>query len=299
MDASAWNKFVIAHGPRSGAFLQSWEWGEFQKALGRRVLRVESGGAMAQLVEYPIRFGFYGFDLPRGPIGLADEVVEKAVAEAQKTKAVFLHVEENSQKPHDREVFAGARNRQPQHNQVVSIGSSEEEILAAMHEKTRYNIRLAEKKGVRVEYGAFDAFWKLAVETAGRDGFSTHSRGYYETMLRKTPSELFVASLDGRPLAAAIVNFFGATATYLHGASSSEDRNLMAPYLLHWRVIVEAKKRGCTAYDLGGVDEKRWPGVTRFKRGWGGEVVSFPDAYELPLRPFWYKLYRLAQRTRP
>lgn len=317
LNQKEWNSFVIKHAPRSGAFLQSYEWGEFQKALGRRILRVEADGAVAQLVEYQIRFGFYGFDLPRGPIGdnskLSFEekrnIFERVRIESQKTKALFLHIEpvDNSKLSFE---FKEAQNRQPQYNQVVAIDRTDDEILATMHEKTRYNIRLAEKKGVTIETGllrssdslaktegAFDAFWRLAVETSRRDGFATHSREYYKTMLKTTPSELFVASLDGRPLAAAIVNFFGTTATYLHGASSSENRNAMASYLLHWCLIVESKKRGYSAYDLGGVDEKRWPGVTRFKSGWGGEVVSFPDAVELPLRQYWYKLYRLAKRS--
>lgn len=309
---SEWNNFVIQYGPRSGAFLQSYEWGEFQKAAGRRVLRVTSDDltAVTQLIEHPIRSGFFGFDLPRGPDRFS-ECLSSALREAKKTAALFVHVEPvSTPSPIGSGVPIGslpvekwpATNRQPQHTILLDLSKPEDELLKAMHEKTRYNIRLAERKGVVVAVEAdSDVFWRLLSETTARDEFSPHTKPYYETMLRTLASgdcqaKLWVARFESRPLAAAIVVTFGHTATYLHGASSDEHRNLMAPHLLHWRVIQDVKRRGLHWYDFWGVDEKRWPGVTRFKLGFGGTRESYPAAYDLPLRKFWYRMYRIGRK---
>lgn len=316
MDPNQWNNLVIKHGPRSGAFLQSWEWGEFYRALGRRVLRVdENGRAVAQLLEYPIRAGFYSFDLPRGPIGAPDqfsECLSTAVAAAKKTAAISLHVElSTTSVPIDTGDPIGshsvekipAASHQPQQTLMLDLSATEDELLSAMHEKTRYNVRLAERKGVVVSIeNDVDIFWQLLTETTARDEFSPHPKSYYETMLRSLSSGaceaiLWVARYQNRPLAVAIIISFGNTATYLHGASSNTDRNVMAPHLLHWRIIQDAKRRGLRWYDFWGVDKHRWPGVTRFKLGFGGLRESYPPAFDLPLRPFWYRMYRLGQKV--
>ena len=93
-----------------------------------------------------------------------------------------------------------------------------------------------------------------------------------------------------------MINFYGDTATYLHGASSRKNKELMAPHLLHWRIIQEAKKRGLGQYDFGGIDEKKWPGVTRFKIGFGGSVVEYPPSVDIIYKPILYKIYRLARK---
>ena len=86
--------------------------------------------------------------------------------------------------------------------------------------------------------------------------------------------------------------------TYLHGGSSREHKELMAPYLLHWRIMEEAKRRGMAQYDLWGIDGDRWPGVTRFKKGFGGSGVFYPPSLEVVYRPLWYKIYRV-MKERP
>ena len=180
-------------------------------------------------------------------------------------------------------------------------------MLAAMHEKTRYNIRLAERKNVLIRKEPeitgekdLDTFWSLIQETAARDGFYTHPREYYKKLLgtrsEMFSNELFIAEYQGRPLAAALINFYGNTATYLHGASSGAHREVMAPHLLHWRIIQEALRRGYGHYDWWGIDERRWSGVTRFKRGFGGRQVAYPQSVNIAYRRVWYTLYAAAKR---
>jgi len=107
--------------------------------------------------------------------------------------------------------------------------------------------------------------------------------------------KLFAAEYQNKIIAANIVIFHGERATYLHGASDYEYRNFMAPYLLHWEVIKYARDHGFTEYDLWGIDEKKWPGVTRFKRGFGGKEINYIGSYDYVFQPFWYAMYKVRQ----
>ena len=135
----------------------------------------------------------------------------------------------------------------------------------------------------------------LLKTTTARDDFRMHPRKHYETILSTLDAKLFFASYHGQPIATALVVFFGRTAYYLHGASANEHRDVMAPYALHWEIMREAKRRGCMTYDLWGVDEKRWPGVTRFKQGFSPDapLTTYAGTYDLPLRTMPYFLYSI------
>jgi lipid II:glycine glycyltransferase (peptidoglycan interpeptide bridge formation enzyme) len=156
-----------------------------------------------------------------------------------------------------------------------------------------------------------ETFWKLLAETAARDRFHTHERAYYEKMFvalaggqhRNAAMRLWLAEREGAAIAGALTVEFGGTVTYLHGASRNEDRKYMAPYLMHWHIISDAKARGFREYDLWGTapteDEKHpWAGITRFKVGFGGADAAYLGAWELPVNRFWYGAYRLAKRLR-
>lgn len=192
-------------------------------------------------------------------------------------------------------------NLQPRHTRVIELATSEEEILAAMKQKCRYNIRLAEKKNVRVykaSWSELPKFYKLYEDTAKRDGFDCKQIRFFEGLIQsmKSELELYIAeSAEGIPLASALVVNFGDRATYLYGASSNENRNLMGPYALHWHIMKEAKKNGYKEYDLWGVapsltDEAHdWHGLSVFKAGFGGKHLSFTGAYDYVLQPEEYK----------
>lgn len=206
--------------------------------------------------------------------------------------------------------FRHAKSMQPQDSLIMDLAKDEPTLLADMHQKARYNIRIAERHGVTVRFAAPDAvaadtFWRLLAETAERDKFHTHERAYYEKMLvqlgpgenKNTVVRLAFAEHEGEVIAAALLIDFGGTVTYLHGASLAQKRNVMAPHLLHWKAILDAKARGFRRYDFWGIaptdaPEHPWAGVTRFKRGFGGQAESYIGAWELPIQRLWYSLYR-------
>ena len=189
--------------------------------------------------------------------------------------------------------------------------------MAKMKQKCRYNIRLAEKKEIRISSREdVEDFYALMQETGGRDGFEVHSKEYYEAILGLSKphgmSELFVAEYDGQPLAALMVFVVGMRSWYLYGASSDRERNRMPAYLLQWHAMLWAKSKGCVVYDMWGIPdadeetlerdfEKRndglW-GVYRFKRGFGGRVLRAHPAMDLIFSPVIYQAYRLRQKIR-
>jgi len=185
-----------------------------------------------------------------------------------------------------------------------------------MHPKTRYNIHLATRKGVVVkEKKDIEIFWELNKKTTERDEFKSHDKKYYQKMLEQSFCHQLIAYHNDQPIASNILIVYNGTATYLHGASGNVSRNLMAPYLLQWEGIKLAKSLGCIKYDFWGISPQaktgepstcfhnfcwmlnhRWTGVTRFKAGFGGEYVEYPQAFEIPLNKFKFKLYCLAKK---
>ncbi len=197
-----------------------------------------------------------------------------------------------------------AADVQPRRTLVLNLNLSDEELLAQMHQKTRYNIRLAEKKGVRIVEGSlkdFSEFWRLMQDTGGRDGFRLHEENHYKNFLVHGQSNfirLFFAEYEGQKVATALLGIFGRKAVYLHGGSDHTARQAMAPYLLQWEMIRQSRASGAKTYDFYGVDEERWPGVTRFKRGFGGEEREYPGTFDVVFRPALYSCYQLVKRIR-
>lgn len=197
------------------------------------------------------------------------------------------------------------------HTRVLDLTLPEEDILKQMHEKGRYNIRLAEKRGVIVESAEstkenLDIWMKILSETTSRDGFSGNPRQYYEAFLSELQKGnmggLYFARLENRVIAAAIFVFTPSQAIYYYGASSSlkEDKKHMAPYLLQWHAILEAKKRQIPLYDFLWVADPDDPsdplrGVTEFKEKFGGTRVNLPQKILFPLS--WkYKSFLLLRK---
>jgi lipid II:glycine glycyltransferase (peptidoglycan interpeptide bridge formation enzyme) len=307
-DNIKWNNFLLNQPTQTGIFLQSEEWLAFQEKLGREIYRLglvdkqNNLSAICGVIQNPLPLGKKYFYVPRGPVGKPEALIDEVKKTAQKDGGIFLKIEPPTEISLPSLLRAGPL--QPRQTLILDLTKSEEELIAAMHEKTRYNIRLAEKKNLILKNGTVDNFWKLMEETTKRDEFRAHPKKYYEKMLEKITGdgkngmrvELKTVYLDGAPLAAAIVGYFGDTATYLHGASSYEHRNLMAPYFMHWEIIKEAKRLGYKFYDFWGIDEQKWPGVTRFKKGFGGFEINYPGTFDLPINKLWYKIYNLAKK---
>ncbi len=186
---------------------------------------------------------------------------------------------------------------------MIDLTYSEDELLARMKQKTRYNVRLAARKGVTTRSGSesdFQLLYNMYAETANRDGFVIRDAGYYsnawQILLREGMAEPIIAEVDGKPVAGLINVYFSGKAWYLFGMSSQRYRERMPNYLLQWRAIQRAKEAGCKIYDLWGapdtfeINDPMW-GVFRFKEGLGGDVIRHIGAWDLPMQPITYKLY--------
>lgn len=353
-DKKQLNDFVGSQ--KMSQFLQSWEWGEFQREVSGFVWRigVEDGGeliASAKLVKKQLPMGKSYLYCGRGPI-LKGEGLEAKNPIVQLAGAITKQPENSPEKLSAKraEIITLLLNEikriaevegamflrfepawrsylghffseseivrhladwnliktidvQPSQTLILDLTKSEEEILQAMHQKTRYNIRLAEKKGVKVaeaKAGRFEEFWQLLVSTGDRDEFNLHGRSYYQAMLKMENSfvKLLFAEYQGKPLAGNLVVFFGDTATYIHGGSANENREAMAPYVMQWQTIKLAKQLGYKYYDFHGIDEVKWPGVTRFKTGFGGEAVKYPGTFDLIFDSDWYNIYKMIRKVR-
>ena len=326
---AAWDALVVA--APGGHLLQSWAWGELKAQFGWRVERVAVGAACAQVLFRPLPAGMGTLAyVPKGPaVDLGDEEAAGALLAAirpiaRRQRAVCLKVEPNRE---DDPVLAGGLRKlgfrpspqmvQPRRTILVELDGEPEALLERMRQKTRYNVRLAARKGVTVRAGDeadLPAFYRLLQVTAERDRFAVHSLEYYAAAHRlfvpTGQGRLLLAEHEGQLLAGLVVFGFGDTACYMYGASSDESRNLMPNYLLQWEAMRWAKELGCRSYDLWGVPDEDegaleaqfadrndglW-GVYRFKRGFGGRLVRTPGAWDLVYAPLRYRLYTLAVR---
>ena len=286
-------------------FLQSPEWELFQKSLGRSTRRIR--GALC--IAHAIPMGFRYLYVPHPEILEKDFPVflKEASSVAESAEMLFLKIDPLAAYRIKNVSFQirTSESIQPEHSLILDLSKSDAVLLREMHGKTRYNIKVAEKHGIAIrvidsaeeKLQRFESFWELLSETASRDRFHTHEKEYYTKLLAVDSPEyktILILALKGDNVAAgAILNIYKGRAVYLHGASSDEYRSVMAPYLLHWTAIREARKRGCGEYDFWGIDPKKWPGVTRFKKGFGGREILYPKSFDIVYRPFWYALYRL------
>lgn len=315
VDRQRWNELVVAQD--GGSFLQSWEWGELQQELPIPFWRfvVEEDGkvaGVALVIKRELPLGKSWLYVPGGlmtpeHLTLTLSSLEERVKEAA---AIFVRVDPRLLDfSFGREWKKAKREVQPKETLVMDLSKSEEDLLASMHQKTRYNIRLAEKHGVQIRFSRdekdLESFLQLAQAVSARSPFRYHAPEYYRAMRKALGSppvqrassagaelEVAVAELNGQPLAVHLLISFGDTLTYVHGASSRSMREVMAPYLLQWAAARRAQLAGKRWYDFYGVGPQ-WPGITRFKEGFGGERRTYVGAHDYPLSPVWYFLYNL------
>jgi lipid II:glycine glycyltransferase (peptidoglycan interpeptide bridge formation enzyme) len=242
-------------------------------------------------------------------------------AVCKRRRAIFLKIEpdawESDSILHPSSFILSKHNIQPPRTLIVDLRGTEDDLLARMKQKTRYNIRLAAKNGVTVRpWNDISAFHQMLLVTGGRDAFGVHSPEYYQRAYHlfhpNGMTELLMAEYEGKPLAALMVFARGRRAWYLYGASTDEERNRMPTYLLQWEAMRWARSKGAQEYDLWGVpdeDEETleanfterndglW-GVYRFKRGFGGELKRAVQAMDRVYNPLLYRLYlwRMAGR---
>lgn len=325
-DASTWDSYVEGVG---GHILQSWAWGELKSRFGWRAERVawreeDSFYAGSQVLYRTLAPALTLAYIPRGPvIAKAENAVPflQRLREHVRGRGVFLlKLEPDWRREGEwdrglREMGAvpSTETIQPPATIHIELTADLETILARMKSKWRYNIRLAEKKGIVVRAGTsadFGTFHQLMIVTGERDHFAVHGENYYRTAFElfkaHEHAQLFVAEFEGRALAMIFVTAFGPEAIYLYGASGNEERNRMPNHALHWAAIQWAKERWCARYDLWGIPEEvaetedaNLPSsLYQFKQGFGGEVVRYTGAWDLVFKRTMYGMYRVARRVR-
>jgi peptidoglycan pentaglycine glycine transferase (the first glycine) len=320
-----WNHFL--HGYPHAHLLQTGEWGELKSSFAWEAVRVISGEVGAQILFRKLPFGFTIAYIPKPVFSmylskLKDCFLDEVDFQCRRHHAIFCKLEPDIWESGQGSAISdrwsiSSNNIQPPRTIIINIQGTEEEILAHMKQKTRYNIRLAEKKCVTVRaWMDFSAFHNMMMITGVRDKFSAHSLEYYRRayeLFHPTGScEMLVAEYDHQPLAALMVFARGRRAWFVYGASTDEQRNRMPSYLLQWEAIRWARSHGCEEYDLWGVPdadiktleanfESRtdglW-GVYRFKRGFGGNLKRAVQSLDRVYVPWLYRLYlrRLAGR---
>ncbi len=332
-NAEEWNAAVASLA--APHILQTWEWAQFKSGYGwqplPQVWRDEHGQvrAAAMVLKRSVPGGLSLMYVPRGPLvdwenaGWRQRVMQDLQQFARASGAMFIKIDpelitgygipaEEEAPPPGEQVLAELRaagwrdsNAQVQFRNTVwlDLSGTEEEWLARMKQKARYNLRLSQRKGVQVRIGGLDdlsTLYHMYAETSVRDGFVIRNEEYYLSLWRmfieRDLAQPLVAEVDGEMVAGIFLFYFAGRAWYLYGMSRQAHREKMPNYLLQWEAMRLAKSHGCTQYDLWGAPDvfddtdSMW-GVFRFKEGLGGQVIRTPGALDYPARPLAYYLY--------
>lgn len=329
LSSHEWQEFISDC--TSPHILQTQAWGELKSHFGWTPAWFVSGGLGVQILFQRLPMGYQIAYIPRGPVSSSGPVInhpdwlelqEELDQICIEKKVVFLRIEPdlweedlNGASLPFPDFRTSTHSIQPPRTLVVSLDGTEEEILTRMKSKTRYNIRLAAKKGITVrEITLLDPFYDLLQGTSDRAAFGIHTREYYQkTFQLFHPSGLcaiFLAEFQGIPLASIMVFQSGDRSWYFYGSSSNQHRELMPTYLIQWEAMRWAKARGCKTYDLWGVPDEDlstleegftsrsdglW-GVYRFKRGFGGELLRTSGPWDRIYHSPLYTLYKIRAR---
>lgn len=326
-NAQQWDAFITDQ--IWSQFTQSWAWGEFRSARGHAIKRfvlTDAHGAWLAAALFvhtpkPIVGGYWYAQ--RGPVirndllPHASDIIGSFLKEVRRVglgkPSLFWRIEpplEGSSAVPPAPGLRRSHSYMPASTLLLDLKRPEELLMAGMHEKTRYNIRVSDRHRIIVRKAVSDAdqesFLTLNEETAKRDRFQSMPTGYirvmYEFLHERGMCDIRLAIRDEKVRAASLEIAFGDTVTYLYGASSNAERHFMAPYALHWDAIIKAKESGHRFYDFYGVNpvdprspyfKKSWEGITRFKLGWGGRQVDLVGTWELPMRPVLYSVFRM------
>jgi len=347
-DEKKWDNFLINH-PLSSIF-QTSNWGHFQEKIPYRgkcwIIALYDNGKIVGgtlLVLQKMAKGYSWLYSPRGPIlDYQNPQIAKIQMEAllniikkiaKEEKSVFYRIDplllpkefsetsdtalpsfSKTPATNFKSFKQNCHSHQPENTLLLDLSLSENELLEQMKPKGRYNISLADRKGVKIKIISFndenfsryfDDFYALLKDTTLRDKFSGHPKEFYLNMLDilKGNARLYIAEYENETLAGLIGTFYKDTFIYYYGSSSNSHRNLMAPYLLQWTAIKDAKKMGAKYYDFLGIAPENaknhpWSGVTDFKLKFGGIRVSYLKAQEYVFKKIFYKAYHLVKKIK-
>src|SRR3989339_258559 len=298
------------------AIQQSDIWKNFQQSIGRECFWVDE----ILITKIPLPFNYCWFLVSKPFLTQKnnDSFWQKIIDLAKTQRTVYIRFENPSEKITDflknLKFQTAKKSYLPETTLILDLTQTEEEILKQMKPKGRYNIKLAQKKGLTIENfnyqdekklkSAIANFHQILKETASRDKFFSHDQDYYLKMLLalKNHAKLYLAKYENKYIAGIITTQFQNTVIYYYGASSSQHRAVMAPYLLQWTAIQAAKKNGFEIYDFLGIaptsnyhsreSGKKHPlqSVTDFKLKFGGIIISYPESKEYIFKPFLNKI---------
>ena len=301
------------------SFLQSSDWQEFQQKFGRKTftdsgkdwsyLAIEESGTLNKRIYTP-----YGPDC--ADIDSFDEALASLKQTAKKQKASFIRVEPTSGISANQLQVRGFRpvtyqQLQPAHSQIIDLAPDSDQILAQMSQNSRNITRNFHKKGLTIRTSRqvedISILTSLLSGVAARNQITTHSESYFkaqaEALFPLKAATLYIAEFEDQPIAAALVFDSQDTRIYAHAAANNEFRKLNAGTAIVGQLILDAKAAGLSQVDLYGITESDdphhpWAGFTKFKKSFGGKSVTYPGAWDLPLQPFRYNLYRAYQVVR-
>ncbi len=313
----------------SGSFLQSSYWKYFLKKQNKRYWQlavIDNNETIAVCLIYENKLPFdrsYIYS-PKGPIFLPNlsgeqkkEALELILSKARditiktkKKEEVFFRLETEENK-NIYDFLIKTNDIQPRDTLVLGLKKDIKELLSEMHQKTRYNIGLANRRGVKVVFSKkkedIKYFLEVIKKTASKKQITIHSDEYYKllyyTLIEKGVGQLCLASVNNNIVAANLIINFGNTVTYLHGGTDYSFRKYMAPYLLQWETIKQAKEKGFSFYDFWGVapedgSKTKWSGITRFKKGFGGDIITGPGTYDMVYDKQMYFIYNLFKKIK-
>jgi len=316
---------VVKKNPASG-FHQSFEWAKFKNEDGWATYKIGIfnkkndrlvGGVV--VLQFYFSNGTDFFYIPEGPVvdygdenammaqwKVLFEALNEIIGVSNKSQTTHLRIEPRVlEKPLfiDEKFVKAPFNLQPKYTQIIDLSPDEGAILAQMKQKGRYNVRLAEKKGVKIichdiNYENIKRFFKIYNDTFSRKKLEKKDLAFFDRLMRSCEpiGKLYFAEYNGKNLSTEFVVYYGDRVTYLYGASLDENREVMAPYLMHWQIMKDAKKIGFKEYDLWGVatpgdDKHEWISITDFKKKFGGEERAFIGAYDLIIQKDLYEAF--------
>ncbi len=291
--------------------LQSEDWANARKQMGIETINVE--GFLLTFHKIPFTNFKIGY-LPRSKMP-NKKILQKLYEFGKQNKAIFIKIEPYVEKTKLQPTYYNLQHSKhplfPAWTQILDLTKSEDDLLKSFHSKTRYNIRLAEKKGVTVREesynNGFEEFSKLYFETTKRQKYFGHNYQYHKTVwnnLKNKISHILIAYYNNIPLAAYQLWYLDGVIYYVYGGTSQLHRNLMASNLLMWEAIKLGKKLGAVKFDMWGSLEPNydpndpWSGFTRFKEGYATKFTEFIGSYDLVINPLAYKIYNIIYSLR-
>jgi len=302
------------------SLLQTPEWVGLKVAQGWKSHEVDGIFVLEKSLPFGQSF-LYASEVEWARVKNIENFLENIKKNVKKSGTIFLRLEifdekddKIVQKLRQENFIKAFEELQPEWRQIIDISKSEDEILGAMKPKGRYNIRVAQKHGVEVTICPIDRlvdgveiFYDLYEQTGQYQKLTLRDKKYFLEMMKvlypRGEAAIFIARYQNMPLSALIVTFYDGIASYLYGGTSRLHKEVMAPYIAHWQAILEAKKRGCKIYDLLAIappdePQHKYANLTFFKEQFGGRKANLVGSWDLIYKPFWYKIFKAAEKFR-